>query len=41
MLNSFVFSLPVDRDVIFTDHKGNYKKKIEKQQRNHRGIDER
>lgn len=34
MLNSFVFSLPVDRDVIFTDHKGNYKKKIEKQQRN-------
>lgn len=33
MLNSSIFGLPVDRDVIFTDHKGNSPKKIEKQQR--------
>ena len=34
MRNSSIFSLPVDKDFIFTDHKGNYKKKIEKEQRN-------
>jgi hypothetical protein len=28
-----IFGLPVERDVIFSDHKGNYKKRIEKQQR--------
>ena len=33
MLKSYVFDLPVDKDVIFTDYKGSYKKKIEKQQR--------
>jgi hypothetical protein len=33
MLNSSIFGLPVDRDVIFTDHKGNSPKRIEKQQR--------
>ena len=33
MLNSSVFGLAVDRNVIFTDHKGQYKEKIEKQQR--------
>ena len=31
-----IFGLPVERDVIFADHKGNYKKSIEKQQRNGR-----
>ena len=34
MRNSSIFSLPVDKSFIFTDHKGNYKKKIEKEQRN-------
>jgi hypothetical protein len=33
MLRSYVFDLPVNRDVMFADHRGNYKKKIEKQQR--------
>ena len=33
MLESYVFSLPVDKAVMFTDHKDKYKKKIEKQQR--------
>ena len=33
MLRSHVFDLPVDRDIMFADHKGKYKKKIEKQQR--------
>ncbi len=33
MLRSYVFDLPVDRDIMFADHKGNYKKRIEKQQR--------
>ena len=33
MLKSYIFSLPVDKEVMFTDHKGNYKKKIEQQQR--------
>ena len=33
MLKSYVFSLPVDKAVMFTDHKDKYKKKIEKQQR--------
>jgi hypothetical protein len=33
MLKSYVFTLPVDKGVMFTDHKGKYKKKIEKQQR--------
>jgi hypothetical protein len=28
-----IFGLPVERDIIFSDHKGNYKKRIEKQQR--------
>ena len=34
MQKSYVFDLPVDRDIMFADHKGKYKKKIEKQQRN-------
>jgi len=33
MLRSYVFDLPVDRDIMFADHKGNFKKRIEKQQR--------
>ena len=33
MLQSYVFSLPVDKGIMFTDHKGQYKKKIEKRQR--------
>jgi hypothetical protein len=33
MLKSTVFGLPVNQSVIFTDHKGIYKKRIEKQQR--------
>jgi len=32
-MKSYVFSLPVVKEVMFTDHKGNYKKKIEKRQR--------
>jgi len=33
MLKSYVFDLPVDRDIMFADHKGKFKKRIEKQQR--------
>lgn len=33
MLKSYIFSLPVDKEVMFTDYTGSYKKKIEKQQR--------
>jgi hypothetical protein len=33
MLRSYVFDLPVNRDIMFADYKGRYKKRIEKQQR--------
>ena len=32
-MKSYIFSLPVVKEVMFTDHNGNYKKKIEKRQR--------
>ena len=32
-MKSYIFSLPVIKEVMFTDHNGNYKKKIEKRQR--------
>lgn len=32
-MKSYVFNLPVNKEVMFADHKGAYRKKIEKQQR--------